>query len=790
MRRSNALLSFLVRRGMPAAPRQVRGLPLEEPVEVLWDRFGIPHLFARSERDLMVAQGFVHAQERLWQMETLRRFAAGTLAEIAGEAAVELDHFSRLAGFADLQARAAARLGAVERELFQSYADGVNTYLTLAGGDLPLEFRTLKFSPRPYTVEELGGTIPVNAWFLQTNYLEELIAVLARRRLDAGMWNELFASSPGERLPEEDFFERFRAVEIAPLLRAAVAFWPTLANLGGGSNSWVVANGPGGRPLLANDPHLDSSVPQVWYFCHLHCPTLNVVGGSMPGLPGIVIGRNERVAWSMTNLMTDCTDLYVLRVDPDRPTRYYVGADALEMEARRSMIVVAGGPAREVTIYRTVHGTVITEVKPGVEAVLALKWYGTLGKGVMEDTTHQGLFTMARARDATQFMAAARNVASVGQNLVFADADGRIGKYATGRIPRRRGYSGRLPADGSGGCDWEGFVSSEENPQELDPPGGRIVTANQRSVGRDYPHSVSYSWTSPYRHERITELLEGCNRPEVEEFQRIQMDLYSRRAEGLLPTILGFAYRAPEAREAAATLDAWDRRMSADSAGAAVFQVFLVEFSRVLLADILAEVLPAFLSWMPFMYTAPDRLLGSHAPGDAREAAAGGAPGAANRLLGERRLEEVCEQALVRTVEFLVRALGRNRRRWRWGALHTHVYGHPGVRSGVAAWLLNRGPYPAEGSGNTINPGNFNPSRGGSPARAFEVTAIASLRLVTSLADPDRTVIMGPLGQSGRPGFRHYADMIGPWRRGEATPLPLSRSGAEAIAVTKTLLAR
>ncbi|MBN1835645.1 MAG: penicillin acylase family protein, partial [Spirochaetales bacterium] len=450
MKRSNALLSFLVRKGMPAAPRRVQGLPLSQGVEILRDRFGIPHVFAENERDLMVAQGFLHAQERLWQMETLRRVAAGTLAEIAGEAAVSLDHFSRLAGFSNLQTRALARLGPTERDLFQGYADGVNACLALSGDDLPLEFRSLKLTPRPYSVEELGATIPVNSWFLQTNYMEELIALLDRETLTGEQWNELFASAPGESLPVEGFFERFRGVRIAPLLPAALAFYPSLASLSGGSNSWVVTRGPGGKPLLSNDPHLDTMVPQVWFFCHLHCPTLNVAGASMPGLPGIVIGRNERVAWSMTNVMTDCTDLYVLPVDPGNPTRYRAGGKTLEMESRGERIRIAGGGEREVTIYTTVHGPVITEVKPGSEAVLALKWYGTLPEERFEDTTLRALLALPRARDAAQFVAAAREVASVGQNMVFADADGAIGKCATGRIPRRRGYSGRLPADGSG----------------------------------------------------------------------------------------------------------------------------------------------------------------------------------------------------------------------------------------------------------------------------------------------------------------------------------------------------
>jgi penicillin amidase len=777
MKKSNSFWSILVRKGVSPAAGELRGLPVSAPVQVYRDRMGIPHIFAEDTRDLFIAQGFVHAQDRLWQMETLRRFASGTLAEIAGDEAADLDHFSRLAGFANLQKRALALLSEEDRALFQAYVDGVNAYLTLAGKNLPLEFQSLKLVPRPYTIDDLGGTIPANAWFLQTNYLEEIIAVLNRSHLTEQMWNELFASSPGEKLPDEDFFRRFRTANIAPFVPAALAFYPALAQMSGGSNSWVVARGENGLPLLANDPHLDTSTPQVWYFCHLHCPTLNVAGSSMPGLPGIVIGRNEHVAWSMTNVQTDCCDLYVVRVDPQKPTRYFIDGKSIEMEQEHATINILGGAPREVTLYRTVHGAVITEVKPEIEAVVALKWYGTLGDKEMADTTLQSLFAMCRAESAEQFRAEARSIASVGQNLVYADDRGNIGWFATGRIPRRRGYSGRLPADGSSGaCGWDGFLPSGEHPQSFNPPEGRIVTANHKTTGAGDPLPVSFSWACPYRYERIVELLAKNDRPSLEDFQAMQMDLYSKRAERLLPAVLQYDFADPDAREAAALLRSWGHIMDAGSSAAAVFQVFLVEFCECLLGDILGATLPAYLSLFTFLYSAPDRLLDTRA---------GGLP-QVSHLLGDRQLKEVCEQALRRTMDYLTKALGRNRKRWRWGDLHAHMYRHPGAKGWLGSWLLNRGPYPASGCPNTVNPANFNPARKGSPRWRYEVTTIPSLRMVTSLSDPDRTVIMGPMGQSGQPGFPHYADMIRPWISGKAVPLPLTRRGAEAIAVGLT----
>jgi penicillin amidase len=289
---------------------------------------------------------------------------------------------------------------------------------------------------------------------------------------------------------------------------------------------------------------------------------------------------------------------------------------------------------------------------------------------------------------------------------------------------------------------------------------------------------VSYSWICPYRYERIVELLAKHSQPSLEDFQDMQMDLYSKRAERLLPTMLQFEYTDPAAREAAALLGSWNRIMDSDSSAAAVFQVFLVEFCECLLKETLDATLPAYMSLFMFLYSAPDKLLGPQASD----------PTHVSPLLGGRKLGEVCEQALQWTMQYLSEALGKNQNRWRWGDLHTHMYRHAGAKGRLASWLLNRGPYPASGCANTVNPACFNPARGGLPRQRYEVTTISSLRMVTSLADPDRTVIMGPLGQSGQPGFPHYADMIQPWLHGKGVQLPLTRRGAEAISVERTTL--
>ncbi|TFG62714.1 MAG: hypothetical protein E4H36_07370, partial [Spirochaetales bacterium] len=329
MKRERSFLDFLVRRGRPVDLKSAAGMPLEKPVEVYADRLGIPHIFAQSEKDLFTAQGFIHAADRLWQMESIRRLAAGTLAEIAGEELADLDHFCRIAGFSRMRDSMIAALNGEERSLFAAYAEGINAYIKFAGKNLPLEFRILKCKPAPWQAEDLAGAMPLNAWFLQTNYTEEILALLTRNNMTEELWNELYAVYPGETPPPENFFKQYGKAVIGPLIPAALSFYPALKGVGtgreavvipggsttGGSNNWAVVRGINGKPVLANDPHLDNSLPQIWHFCHLSCPGLNVCGGSLPGVPGVIIGRNEQVAWGLTNLMTDCCDLFIVDLD-------------------------------------------------------------------------------------------------------------------------------------------------------------------------------------------------------------------------------------------------------------------------------------------------------------------------------------------------------------------------------------------------------------------------------------------------------------------------------------------
>ena len=776
MPRKKSILNVLVRKGLPTLRGQISGLPFSAPVEVLRDKYGIPHIFAQNEQDLFMAQGFVHAQDRLWQMETIRRVANGTLAEIAGEEAAALDIFIRLAGFNRLKNRAISTLSEDEKKLLEAYVSGINSYITLIGKKTPLEFRPLKFAPSPWKIDDIGGSLSVNAWFLQTNYLQELLAILRRKTLTIKQWNEIFPSYPGEKLPEEDFFTRFKNVKIGNILPEALAYYSELSAPSSGSNNWVVAKGEKNLPLLANDPHMGMMVPQIWYFCHLHCPTLNVCGTSLPGSPGIVLGRNDHVAWGVTNVMTDCVDLYVIKVNPQNPTRYYIKNKTYEMEVEEVTIPVAGGKKRSTTIYHTIQGTVITRIEHGIDAVVTLKWYGTLKDDVLKDTTLHGFLSLMRAKSVEEAFEACGFITTIGQNFVFSDIHGNIGWHTTGAVPLRKGYSGWVPADGSSGIhDWTGFLPYNKMPHSLNPPERYIVTANHKIVSTESPHPITYAWCAPYRYERIVQLVKELKNPGIKDFQKIQMDNHSLQAEQILSKLLNVTYSDPLAKEAVDILKNWDCKISTTSAAALIFNVFLVQFAQILLSDILGEGLQYFLFLMPFLYTAVDKVLQS----DQKTSTI------SNELLKSSNLNALCEQALSRTISFISETLGTNRKKWSWGKLHTYHFKHPGGKKGLAARLLNRGPYPASGNGFTVNAAVFNPAHKGDIFEKFEATTIPSMRMISSLDDPNATFIIGPMGQSGQPGSKHYDDMIEHWIRGELVPLPLMRNVVEKIAVNK-----
>ena len=743
------------KKGFPQYSGEIESGGVKQSVEIYRDAYGIPHIYAQSEYDVYFAQGYVHAQDRLWQMELLRRLVRGRLSEIAGKDAIEVDMFMRLLGMDKTMERLASEASEGAREVARAYVDGVNAYIQARGKKLPLEFSALKLSPEPYTEEDLFATVLLNSWSLNTNFLQELLAVRMMNRLTADAFADLFPSYPSAHLPADDYFNSFKPLKVAPFLKAVDVFSGTSENSSGsaGSNCWAVSGERSfsGKPMLANDPHLAHNVPGVWYLNHLVTPSMNVIGASIPGAPCVIIGHNESVSWGITNVMTDYVDLYVVKVDPSQPTRYLFDDKVLEMEREEITINVKDSQPEHRTIYHTIHGPIITRIEEGYDAQIALKWYPRT-----VDRTLEAFYKINQAGKVEDAFEGGQYLGIVCLNLVAVDSLGNIGWHVTGKAPIRKGYSGRLPADGSrSDLDWEGFIPYDELPSTFNPPSGTVVTSNDRKIGDDYPYPISYSWAAPYRAQRIRSLLSSKSKLNEEDHKEIQGDHYSLQAERLISQMADLSLKDEKASFALESLRNWDRRVTAESWEAAIYEVFVIFLARNLLFDEMGEDLRYYCAGFT-LYTIVDEILSRpNSPFWDR----------VDTVERETR-EQILEESLSGAVGFLTERFGKNSKKWKWGKLHRIHYNHPGATNWLARRYMNAGSYPLGGDNNTINIGGF-----GMWGREYNVKTIPSLRMIADMGDVSGGQIIIPMGQSGQPQHPHYKDMIERWRKIEYVPM-------------------
>jgi penicillin amidase len=504
---------------------------------------------------------------------------------------------------------------------------------------------------------------------------------------------------------------------------------------------------------------------------------LNVAGTSLAGCPGIVIGRNDHVAWGMTNDMIDAVDILVFEVDAKDPTRYRVGSQQRTMQREDVEIALPKGRQVTLPLWKTSQGPVITAVEPGIEAAAVLKWYGTLPEGALHDHTSRGVFSFMKSRSAREVLDAGSLSACAGQNLLAADDQGHIGWHAYGAAPVRVGYTGRLPGNGSAGADWKGFLPYDSLPHRFDPPEGWLATANnppEQWVGS----ALSYIWAPIYRYQRISQSVAKMAAPSVEDFRQLQLDTHSLQADRLLPKLLAYSFPGDTpplgaaVRNAARMLGEWDREVRPESRGAAVYEVFLDELVRALLSDDLGEDLSLYLNTKGYgiedeILDRPDSPLW-----DRKDTAELETP------------SQILESALANAMDICAKRMGRNPARWSWGRLHGYSFKHPGATNRLFAMLLNRGPFPAPGDDNTVNVSWCLAARG-----SYDATTIPSMRMIAAPSDPDGLWLAGPLGQSGQPGHPHYDDLMKISIAGDLIPVPLTATGVRRVAKESLVLA-
>jgi penicillin G amidase len=830
---------LLERSSFPRTRGTLSAKGLQAAVEVLRDRNGVPHIHAQTLHDMYFAEGYVHAQDRFWQMEVWRRIGSGRLSELFGKTTVGTDTFLRIIGFRRIAEQEYAQLDGESRQALDAYAQGVNAYS--AGkrpGKLSLEFALLKLQ---------GVNVQIEPWVPADS-----LTWLKIMSLDLGgnMRRELYAldllQSVGVQLTQ-DFFGTYRPgvmpyivadSELPKTLlgKAAVSGGPGGLRAGGsragglaqaptrlvggfdpdsllafgtgtgiGSNSWVVGGSrtSTGKPLLANDPHLGIQMPSIWYEVDLSCAApasggasttpYHVRGFSFAGAPGVIIGHNDRIAWGFTNVNPDVQDLYIERINLENPNQYEVNGKWVDMKLHREEIRVHGQDEPTVVIAReTRHGPLVTDegafpaykgfaINPHGEfpANIEFRALSLRWTALQPNATIRGVFLLDKARNFQEFRDALRSWDIPSQNCVYADVDGNIGYQTPGLIPIRRHGNGSLPSPGwIDDFEWTGYIPFDELPWSYNPAKGYIVTANNPVTSPRYRHFLGDDFDLGYRARRIVQMIEKApGKIDVAYMQLMQRDTLNTSALEILPYLKGLSFEDPAAARARDFLLTWDGRMDRDSAGAALYAYFW----QALLEEVVKNRVPASLWSSDAVLDSNSRLLNT------MEELLGNPTNAwwddPKTLDIKEKRDDVLQAAFEKALKAGTKAMGKDVRAWRWGKVHTAVFrnqtlGKSGIRP--IERIFNRGPVAVSGGFQQVSSTDWKPNE------PFGTYAVSSMRQIVDLADLGRSLSMHTTGQSGHAGNRHYADMIDPWRniRYHSTywdRSTLERSGVERL---------
>ncbi len=783
--------TFTVRRPWPQTDGTVAVNGLESEVTIIRDDWGIPHIYAANTHDLFFAQGYVHAQDRFWQMEFWRRIGTGRLSELMGPATLKQDRFLRTVGLHRTAAQELPRLSPEVRAALSDYAAGVNAYISTHRNRLGLEFTILgltgvEYEPEPWTPLNTLTWAKVMAWDLGGNMNAELTRAYVAARLGTGAVDVLMPSYSDDYPLIVPHPLSESTLETVPA--AAFDLHPLGKGDGIGSNNWVISgeHTETGMPLLANDPHLGIQMPSIWYEIGLHCQSVsdecpyNVVGASFAGAPGVIIGHNDHIAWGVTNLGPDVQDLFIEKVNPENPNQYEYEGEWRDMEIVREEIIVANEDEPVIVDVRlTHHGPIVNDVVGGEEEPwsfgwqpLALSW-----TALQPGTLFQSVLLLDQAQDWDDFRAALAYWDVPSQNFVYADREGNIGYQAPGKIPIRASGDGSMPVPGwNDEYEWEGFIPFDDLPRAFNPPEGYIVTANNAVVGPDFPYFISKDWSPGFRARRIVELIEADESLSIADIQAIQGDNAPIYAEDILPYLLvlpaeGSGREDQDARRLAEALEllrAWDRHATRDSTGALLFESFVLHLEERTFGDEAGEVLMKRLkgqrALMALITILPD-------------------PDAAwfddVKTPEKEDRDTILLLALEDAIEELSDTMGSSMSRWKWEKVHTATFANQSLgQSGIAIIeaIFNRGPIAVDGTGAAVNNTAY------ATNEPYTVRVVPSYRQIVDMADFTRSVSMHTTGQSGHPYHPHYDDMIEPWRDIAYHPMLWVRADVESHA--------
>ena len=733
---------------------------IQSDVEVYYDEWGIPHIFAENEKDLFFVQGYVTAQNRLWQMDLSRRLAYGELSEIVGDSGIGIDRFFKMLGLHRMAEKIAPTISGESRLMLESYAAGVNSFIENNSDKMPLEFTLLQYKPDTWTIEHSLAYLRMMGWSLSMGWyvdpalgmLEEKVGTKMLAEIMPGYedeWSSIISGSkPLFSSLHESIFETVHELQT----------YMSIDRTHPGSNSWVVSGEKtvSGKPILANDPHLGLRAPSVWYEAHLSCPGIEVYGVTLPGLPGIVIGHNRSYGWGLTNVMADDIDFFVERIDPEDSLRYEYKGAYRKFKEYREVIRVKHADSIDVVVKESLHGPIISDIHSalkGSDRVVSMRWSG---HDVSDE--YKAYYKIMKGKNRDEFLDGLRHYQIPPQNFVYADTAGHIGYWCAGAIPIRKKGRGQLPLPGwSGEYDWCGYIPFDELPHLYDPPEKYIGTANNKIVNDSYPYYITSYWEPPYRASRIYELLRSSNDIDIEFIKMMQYDRKSHHAMFLMPYIRnvidGMTVKDEMKAKMVSDFAKWNMIEDPELHEPSIFHVFLKKLYENIYKDEMGiKAFKMFKELTNIPIRATDRLIKK---GESRWFDDVTTPD----IIEER--DDIIERSILDACDAIIEKYGERESDWSWGQIHRIVFDHALGKKKPLDIIFNIGPYELGGSETTINNAAY------SFNSTFDVILGPSMRKIVDFANIDSALSIITTGQSGQPADKHYRDQAPLWVEGK-----------------------
>jgi penicillin amidase len=763
---------WTVSRSQPQISGSVIVVGIADKVEIIRDIFGVPHITARNEPDLFFGMGYAMAQDRLWQMEVSRRLGRGRLSEVFGEGFVEVDRYFRMLSAGKKRLQIPKDLAFIP----ESFLAGINAYQQSRQDRLPLEFKLLGYQPESWGLDDISAIFKILNWGLSIGWKVDPVAARVLKKVGEEKFKEAFPAASGESpliIPEE-IQDMSAEMQVISRVFQAVQQWASFSP-SAASNNWVVSGQKSvtGKPILANDTHMGLSNPSLWWEVHLVCPSMNVAGFAIPGLPGIPLGHNRHVAWGVTNVMVDDVDFYREKLNPANPRQYWYRDHWQDMVSSVQTIRIKGQDPLKTEILLTRHGPIISDGTPnGQTQVLAARW------AVNEfNEPLRASYLLMKVRDINDMVHALQYWQTPGQNFVFADTSGHIGYWCSAVIPIRAKGSGLLPMPGwDGEYEWKGYVPFEQKPHAIDPQEGFIASANNKVHGKTYPYTISRYWEPIDRIQRIRRLITAKDKLSVADMQQMHMDVFSPLAAEITPEIIRVIrerFPASLSQKLRKTFEDWDHQMSADSIAACIFEVTYRRLFENIFKDELGSALfKRYLELTIFPPRALRQIVKTKSSAWIDNV----------KTVATENLEDIVEKSLRQALEELGNSLGEEMDRWTWGRLHTLTFEHVMARKKPLDRIFNLGPFPVPGSHLTLNKQQYN------YVEPYLVKDGVSQRMIVDLSAPDAALHVLPTGESGLLGNAHNHDQIDLYLNGKYHPAWMAREDIESNAEATLVL--